>query len=236
MSSQVFAVLVSFLCYQSIVNAFQDCPLLGAAYPAPTNLASSPAIQNAIAALEAAIHSAIATGTLETNYTTFSVEIFSAKDPISFFEFHSAAPVLDTQSVDSNSIYRIGSISKLFTVYLFLIEAGDIHFNEPVTKYVPELAAVAAKAKDDSVSFVDWDHVTIGNLASQLSGIGRDCKAFTRMKNFTLIGTDTTFGELLQGLPPGADASSFAVYGLPPLNASEYPPCSFPDICDRQRK
>jgi CubicO group peptidase (beta-lactamase class C family) len=66
-------------------------------------------------------------------------------------------------------------ISKLFTVYLFLIEVGDIHFSDPVTKWVPELKA-AAKAPSDAVSRVDWNAITLGNLASQMSGIGRDCK------------------------------------------------------------
>jgi CubicO group peptidase (beta-lactamase class C family) len=83
---------------------------------------------------------------------------------------------LGVKNVDSHSQYRIGSISKLFTVYTFLIEAGDVKFNDPITKYVPELAA-AARHEQNAVDSVDWESVTVGNLASQMSGIGRDCES-----------------------------------------------------------
>ena len=77
--------------------------------------------------------------------------------------------------VDENSIYRIGSISKMFTVYTFLLELGDGYWNQPVTKYVPELAAAA---KDDVITQVQWEDVTLGDLAGQMAGIDRECKCF----------------------------------------------------------
>ena len=49
-------------------------------------------------------------------------------------------------------------------------------FNDPITKYVPELAA-AAKHEQNAVDSVDWESVTVGNLASQMSGAGRDCES-----------------------------------------------------------
>jgi CubicO group peptidase (beta-lactamase class C family) len=60
------------------------------------------------------------------------------------------------KNVNSHSQYRIGSISKLFTVYTFLIEAGDVKFNDPITKYVPELAA-SARHEQNAVDSVDWE-------------------------------------------------------------------------------
>lgn len=171
-------VLLLFVC--SATSAFQNCPLLGPVFPRPTRLSSSLAFQNATVALQDAIDAAIAAGTIQTSNSSFSIEMFSAHEADPLFEFHKTSPGLadspGTKVVDSNSIYRIGSISKLFTVYLFLIEAGDVHFNEPVTKYIPELAAVADKAEQDPISYVDWNHVTIGDLASQLAGVGRDCE------------------------------------------------------------
>ena len=38
--------------------------------------------------------------------------------------------------VDSNTVYRLGSISKLLTACLSLLEAGDASWNEPVTNYI----------------------------------------------------------------------------------------------------
>jgi CubicO group peptidase (beta-lactamase class C family) len=156
--------------------SFQSCPFLGVDFPAPTKLAGSSIIQNATSNLLAAINTAINSG---VNGSSFSIDIFSMHEPTSLFTFHHSSPSLNSsvgvKTVDSNSIYRIGSISKLFTAYLLLIEAGDVHFSDPVTKFVPELQA-APQALSDDFDFVDWNSVTIGNLASHMSGIGRDCE------------------------------------------------------------
>lgn len=79
------------------------------------------------------------------------------------------------RAVDSNTIYRVGSISKAWTVYIWLLAAGDTAFNDPITRYVPEIAEYAARnPATDSVNAVDWNTITVGALASQLSGISRD--------------------------------------------------------------
>ena len=65
-------------------------------------------------------------------------------------------------------------------MYLYLIEAGDTSFNDPITKYVPELAAYAAKNAEeaevgvDAIGVFDWDAITVGALASHLAGVPRD--------------------------------------------------------------
>lgn len=163
------------------------CPILGGDYPAPSNLSSSSTIQSAASNLTSLLNTTILTGnsthgSVQLNNTSVSISIFSTSDPVNnpFFEYHYTSPTLSNvtngvKTVDSNSIYRIGSMSKLFTVYTFLAEVGDGHWNEPVTKYVPELAA-AAKSQQDATVSVQWTDVTLGDLASQLSGIGRDCK------------------------------------------------------------
>jgi hypothetical protein len=59
-----------------------------------------------------------------------------------------------------------------------LIAVGDVAFNEPITKYVPEIAAYAAKnaasLQISDIDVYDWEALTIGALASQLSGLPRD--------------------------------------------------------------
>jgi hypothetical protein len=178
-------------------RASQSCPLLGPDFPAPRNLSGNAAVQDALANLtevldaKGAPHSPLEEIWLPA-YTSFSVELFSAHDPKSLFQYHHSAGSLvnstsGVKKVDSNSIYRIGSISKLFTVYTFLIESGDVKFNEPVTKYVPELKAAAKKynARQDPVNYVDWEAITIGALASQTADIGRDCE-------FSIVHLDYT--------------------------------------------
>ena len=60
-----------------------------------------------------------------------------------------------------------------------MIEAGDSYFNDPISRYVPELAAAVAQCSNntvelDEVDNVHWDDVTLGDLASQMGGIARD--------------------------------------------------------------
>jgi len=57
-----------------------------------------------------------------------------------------------------------------------LIEAGDIHWNAPITDYVSELKAIAANKTGDAITKVSWDDITIGALASHLAGISSDSK------------------------------------------------------------
>lgn len=76
----------------------------------------------------------------------------------------------------NTSLYRIGSISKLFTVYTLLVNYGWEHWDDNITKYLPELQGAANLDDDTSVAHADWSKITVGGLASQLSGIGRDCE------------------------------------------------------------
>jgi len=111
----------------------------------------------------------------------WSLQIFSASSDAPLWEhYHTARNLLNDDdtgnfSVGPETIYRLGSLTKIFTILTFLVEAGDEYWNTPVTKFVPELEQLAARAKEDLVMKVDWDSVTIGNLASHTAGIIRDC-------------------------------------------------------------
>ena len=80
-----------------------------------------------------------------------------------------------------DAVYRLGSLTKIFTVYTWLALDGDGKFNDPITKYVPELAAAAGRhgERDDPVRYVSWEDVTVGALASQMGGIIRDCESLS---------------------------------------------------------
>jgi Beta-lactamase len=133
--------------------------------------------------IEAAVQHPTSSVELDPHNTSFSIDIYSAFDNDSLFTYHYSAPALAKSSdgvrtVDSDTIYRIGSISKLLTVYTYLLAAGDLSFNNPITEYVPELAAYAAKnknlLKDNTLEVTDWESITIGALASHMAGIPRD--------------------------------------------------------------
>lgn len=80
------------------------------------------------------------------------------------------------EKVDIDTVYRIASVSKVFTVLAVLRPKGKITLADPVTKCVPELRQLM-KHEDtiNDITTVDWDEVTIDALAGQLSDIGQNC-------------------------------------------------------------
>jgi Beta-lactamase len=202
-------------------------PLIGPVFPPPNNLSSSKTFQSAVSSFTQLLQQTISTG--NTSYgpfdpanTSYSIELFSTYESTPLFTIHYTAPAVATyqygvKSVDSNTIFRIGSLSKLFTVYTYLIEAGDSSFNDPVAKYVPELqeAADTIHTTADPLDNVAWSEITVVELASQLADIGRDWEGI---------------GEIGGPFSPVADPIAL---GLPPLNASEIPICAGGPFCTR---
>lgn len=130
--------------------------------------------------------------------------------------------------MDENSVYRIGTLSQMFTVYAFMIAAGKEHWSESVTKWVPELAN-ASQTLNDQSKYVDWNTVTLGDLAGHLSGIARDCKLPQN------VGVMLSDRRVLDGV---ADLSTsgldLAQYGLPQLSIEDDPQCGEGKPCSRE--
>ena len=196
MASIVF--FASFIC--TIYASPQQenvCPLLGAIYPAPQNLCTEALIQSTGTELSTILQQMSTAGNISTAYghidfgaTSFSINLFSAQEDDSSFQYHHAAPVMatavnGTKIIDIDTVYRLGSVTKLLTVWLFLIKAGDVYFNQPITQYVPELLTAAelestnATAIADNVDFVRWSDVTIGELASHMAGLDKERRCLT---------------------------------------------------------
>lgn len=183
----IIPTFLSLAGLSAAVLSNQPCPLYGQNYPAPTNLLSSLHIRNASESVRSQIIAAhnetTPYGPLDTETTVFSMDFFSLHDgdndtiftlhytPEDFTNQHTSG----ASSVNSDTIYRIGSVSKLWTAYIWLIVDGDENWNEPITKFVPELAATAESASENNaVDAVNWTAITVGALASHMAGIGRD--------------------------------------------------------------
>ncbi|KAK3392691.1 beta-lactamase/transpeptidase-like protein [Podospora didyma] len=207
------------------VLAGPNCPPLGPVFEKPRNFKTSPAIIEAIAGLTADLTARDldnSSGVLAGS-TSYSIEIFSTTpDTPVIFSWHHTAPELiasnttGVKKTDSDTVYRLGSLTKIYAVYTWLAQDGFSKWNDPITKYVPELAAAAEKGKSDPVGNVPWDEVTIGSLASQLSGAIRD---------YGLLG------ELSQQY----NQSIAVALGFPPLNSSDpsLPKCGQWPLCNR---
>lgn len=155
-----------------------NCPILGPDFPAPIRPAQNPAVSDAVQQVEKAVETFVDNATSDT----VSLEVYSIYENEPLLTFHRSAPSanlseIGTQSVDSDSIYRVASISKLFTVYTYLAAVGDATWNRPVTDFVPELAQYAEDNQEqlerDRIGTVDWKAITVGALASHLAGITR---------------------------------------------------------------
>lgn len=182
--------VISSLLLFSATSAAQDapfsaCPLLGPRFPILPSTATSPIIQHGLQNLTTAFDDYVSTGTgdfglITPNTTSFSIALFSTETSNSskpfFYEYHHTALTLENsttgvKAVDANSVYRAGDLTTLFTIWLFLVEAGEQYWEDPVSKWVPELASNTSLVT--SISQVQWDKVTLGDLAANLGGIGR---------------------------------------------------------------
>lgn len=155
------------------------CPLLGPAFPAPTALSEDSTFISKAEELTSKLNGAIDDGSLPS--ISFAVQVFSSEEDDSAFGFYHTDDLIKegsvgVQEVDENTVFRIGSISKLWTMFLFMTLGGTRYFHEPVSKYVPELQTRYSTAQTkDKINYLQWRDVTIGELASHQAGLTRDC-------------------------------------------------------------
>lgn len=151
------------------------CPIVGAVLPPPVNPGSHPAVDKAISHLQ----SFLETTTSKLNVSSVSVAIKSIHEDKKLLDFHSTPPTLDSRgvkTVDGKSIYRVGSISKIFPV-LAVLKLDGVSLDDKITKYLPELRGlVNQQPVRDSLTEVEWDEITLGALGAHISGISTDCK------------------------------------------------------------
>jgi CubicO group peptidase (beta-lactamase class C family) len=125
---------------------------------------------------------------------SFSVQVTSQTKDL-WSHFHTARKRNESrpgvEKVDGDSLYRIASISKTFTVLglLYQHEAGTLDLDSSIAEYLPALT------KPEGA--IPWKDITLRSLASQLSGIPRDWA----QSDVLLAFDDPT--EL--GLPPATE-------------------------------
>ncbi|TPX11564.1 uncharacterized protein E0L32_007775 [Thyridium curvatum] len=197
------ALLLAALAGHEVSAALDGhCPPLGPVLPAPQRASANPAVKKGLADFKAALDKM----TAPLNVSAVSVGVKTLGEEAPLFEYHFTPSKLDpkgVQKVTSDSMYRIASTSKVFPAYALMLIDGVL-WEDPVTKYVPELRELAKQAAaQDAVHVVDWDEVTLGALASHTSGIPVD------------LGTDLTAFN-----PP------WEKLGLPKPDPANSPQCS----------
>jgi hypothetical protein len=183
-------VAISFL--STVASAqrslYQPCPLLGPFFPAPLIDPTSPALNKVAQSLNKLLDDYIVAGggrfgPITPNTTSFSLALFAGSnytpgpDDLPFFyEYHHAANGLENRQLDKDSVFALGDLTQVFTVYTQLAALGDEVWSHSILDYVPELLNISVAASD-AIGQVQWEDVTLGALAGQMSGIARDCMA-----------------------------------------------------------
>ncbi|TGJ82143.1 hypothetical protein E0Z10_g6596 [Xylaria hypoxylon] len=140
-------------------------------------------------------------------------------------ELHHTPSVRDNTSttvIDSETIYRVGSVSKIFAV-LSVLTQGEMKMEDPITKYVPELLQLRSEAVPvaNDITAVNWDQVTVGSLTTHMSGIGADLVNdlgsfpvdFTQLGLPQLTNSSKTGCAGILGLPACTRAEFFRDFG-----------------------
>ncbi|KAI0430797.1 beta-lactamase/transpeptidase-like protein [Xylaria sp. FL1042] len=224
------ASLGAFLLFTNAALAARDglCPPLGPVLPAPINPSTHDSVKDAIGVITDRFQNI----TAAYNTTGVSIAIQSIHEKTPMLELHHTPPIHDntsTTNVNSETIYRVGSISKMFAV-LSILTQGKIKLEDPITKYVPELLQLRNEAVPvaNDVTAVNWDQVTVGSLTAHMGGIGTDLiqdlasypTDFTQVGFPQLTNSSKTGCAGLFGLPVCTRAEFFRDFGKrPPVYA-----------------
>ena len=151
-------------------------PLLGPSFISNFDPTNTGPIREAIEAFPEVIDALFDDGTLNKTDLTFAIDVFSAATNQSLYSYHhvgdSQQVTLTSGQLNDKTISKLGSVSKLFTVYAIIAKAGIEIFSHPVTKYIPELACNSTNSSSNSLNHISWEDITIGALASHQAGTG----------------------------------------------------------------
>jgi CubicO group peptidase (beta-lactamase class C family) len=162
-------ILVCLLPLKTLGLCYNPSP----AFPPPEYKASSQDLQDAFSKIAMSLKDIMSSKSLDMS--SFSVEVTSSKETLGTF-YHTAKDKNETRpgavTVNGSSVYRIASITKVFTVLGVIQQhvAGKLHLDDTIDKYIPELT-------EKQNGSIRWRDITLRTLASQLSGIPNDCKA-----------------------------------------------------------
>jgi CubicO group peptidase (beta-lactamase class C family) len=173
--------IICFLALCIAVPALGRCYDPSPAFPLPkhSSFINSPELFKSLLVAEEAIKFLV--DGPEYDISSFSIEVTSSTETL--WESHHTAKEKDAErpgavKVDGNSMYRIASITKSFTTLAILQQhsAGNLSLDDTLDKYLPDLSG-----------HIPWKDITLRMVASQLSGVPRDCEQSIPGSNFFLF-------------------------------------------------
>ena len=145
------------------------------AFPLPVLSADSPRLVDVFNSIDRSLHDLVSSNAEDYNATSFSVDVTSSRATL--WSHHHTASVRNVSrpgapTIDGHSVYRIASISKVFTTLgvLYQEKVGNLSLDAPISTYIAELA-------QPQNGTLPWHDITLRSLASQLSGVPRECES-----------------------------------------------------------
>ncbi|KAI1325564.1 hypothetical protein F5Y16DRAFT_260845 [Xylariaceae sp. FL0255] len=124
-------------------------------------------MQDAFANMTAAMKAYDAETSSAPDVISWGMQVFSAdSDDAPWEHYHTATNLQKTDanySVGPDTIYRLGSLTKILTMMTFLAEGGEQYLTTPVSHFLPQLLE---RPLLDPIMNTDWSTITLGNLAS----------------------------------------------------------------------
>ncbi|KAJ0375315.1 hypothetical protein COL26b_006526 [Colletotrichum chrysophilum] len=185
MNSTVFlGLLASAATAAAATIPSDEVPLIGPSFLSNFDPTNARSVLNATESFPAIIDTLFESDVLNKTDLVFTVDVFSAATNKSLYSYFHAGDEgkqgLTAGVLNDQTIGRIGSVSKLFTVYAIIAKAGIEVFSHPVTKYLPELLG---NSSGDPLKHVRWEDITVGALAAQQAGSGGASNLFTYMRD-----------------------------------------------------
>ncbi|KAG5743555.1 hypothetical protein H9Q70_013730 [Fusarium xylarioides] len=165
-----------FVGLQQVVATPRYCPPYGPVLPAPRQASQHPAVQYAVDTITTVLKGQ--TAGFDLSGVSVGVKSIYEDEPLLDFHYTPSAmkPKEGVRKINASTVYRLGSISKVFTVLaaLRLAEDGVLSMDDPVTRWIPELAHIDGSHSGDELDVIHWDDIAVGDAAAHLSGLGGD--------------------------------------------------------------
>ncbi|KAM0545008.1 hypothetical protein ACHAPJ_011518 [Fusarium lateritium] len=153
------------------IVASDNVPLLGPSFLPNFDVTKSKHIEAAKDKFPKLIDVLFDSETLNKTDLVFSIDVFSASTNESIYSYHhvgeNSKKAVSKGRPSENSIYRIGSVTKMLTAYAIISKAGMEVLSHPVTTFLPELAG---NVSDNAIERIDWNDITVGALLAHQAG------------------------------------------------------------------
>ena len=163
-----------------LINTFRSCLHLGvclaifvvqpgeAQSVSHTKTKSPPRTRQELAAGIISIDGLFAAEYKKEHAAGLTVGIVSGRDLV-WIKSYGLADIANGRPATTDTVYRIGSITKQFTSLMFLqlVQDGKVHFSDPVEKFFPEVNQVQGR-------YLGAPPITLIQLATHHSGLNEE--------------------------------------------------------------